>query len=160
MDGATLARAFERNLRVVEMQTDGLTHEDSLTQHPYNVNCLNWVLGHVAQNRDVVLGVLGVDEVLSERRRDRYARESDPVTGDGPDVVRLDELLAVVQTQQRRLDESLAPLTPDELAAPHVWGDAEMSLLRRVHFHYFHETYHVGQTDLLRQMSGKSDAVL
>jgi hypothetical protein len=30
----------------------------------------------------------------------------------------------------------------------------------RILFAYFHDTYHTGQTDLLRQMSGKSDKII
>jgi hypothetical protein len=29
-----------------------------------------------------------------------------------------------------------------------------------VFFQYFHETYHVGQTELLRQLAGKNDQVI
>jgi hypothetical protein len=29
-----------------------------------------------------------------------------------------------------------------------------------VFFLYFHETYHVGQTELLRQLAGKNDQVI
>jgi uncharacterized damage-inducible protein DinB len=160
MDGALLASAFERNLRIVKAQTEGLSHEDSLAQSPYNINCLNWVVGHIVQSRDVLLGVLGLPVELTPEQFSRYERESDPVTEDGPDVVRLGDLLAAMERQQAALAEVLASMSVADLQAPHTWGDAEMTLLKRVHFQYFHDSYHTGQTDLLRQISGRSDKII
>jgi uncharacterized damage-inducible protein DinB len=31
---------------------------------------------------------------------------------------------------------------------------------QRVFFLYFHESYHVGQTELLRQLAGKNDKII
>lgn len=36
-----LGSAFDRNARVLHVQTEGLTHADSRMQTPYNINCLN-----------------------------------------------------------------------------------------------------------------------
>jgi hypothetical protein len=30
----------------------------------------------------------------------------------------------------------------------------------RLFFYYFHETYHVGQTELLRQLAGRDDKII
>ena len=35
-----------------------------------------------------------------------------------------------------------------------------MPLSERIFFLYFHETYHVGQTELLRQLTGVDDKVI
>ena len=58
-----------------------MTHQDSLLQVP-GVNCLNWVLGHIADSRDRVLRLLG--EAPLSARGPRVRRESDPVAADGP----------------------------------------------------------------------------
>ncbi len=42
-----LVKAYERNTRIIEMQADGLSHANSLIQTEYNINCLNWTIGHV-----------------------------------------------------------------------------------------------------------------
>lgn len=97
---------------------------------------------------------------LTPEQFSRYERESDPVTEDGPDVVRLGDLLAAMERQQAALAEVLASMSVADLQAPHTWGDAEMTLLKRVHFQYFHDSYHTGQTDLLRQISGRSDKII
>lgn len=160
MDGALLVEAFARNVWIVKAQTEDVTHEDSLIQSPYNINCLNWVVGHIVQSRDVLLGVLDAERVLTPEQFARYERESDPVTGDGPDVVRLGDLVDAMEAQQALVAAILGPMTAEDLAAPRVWGDREVTLLQRIQFQYFHDTYHTGQTDVLRQVSGKSDRVI
>jgi hypothetical protein len=36
----------------------------------------------------------------------------------------------------------------------------EITLGNRLFFIYYHETYHVGQTELLRQLAGKNDKII
>ena len=101
-----LIEAFARNVSVIKMQTDGLTHEDSLLQPPFRGNCLNWVLGHITENRDHILEALGESPVIDEFGK-RYARGSEPLTQAGDDVVRLEELLDWLERSQVRLAAAL-----------------------------------------------------
>lgn len=159
--GDLLRRAFERNRRVIHAQADGLTHEQSLTQSEFNVNCFNWVLGHIVDSRSRLLAQFGGDEVMSDDVGVRYRRESDPVTADGPDVVPFDELLRMLDRTQELLDDLLGEATEAWLAEETpVTEDRTSPRLNQIHFTYFHDTYHTGQTDLLRQMSGYSDKVI
>ncbi len=50
---------YARNVEIIKMQTENLTHEDSLIQLPFRSNCLNWVVGHVLANRCNILALLG-----------------------------------------------------------------------------------------------------
>jgi hypothetical protein len=161
MTGELLRRAFVRNQRVIHAQADGLTHEQSLTQTEYNVNCFNWVLGHIVDSRSRLLVQFGYDEVMSDAVGERYRRESDPITEEGPDVVPFDELLAMLDRTQELLDRMLGDATDEWLAEETpVTEDRAAPRVNQIHFTYFHDTYHVGQTDLLRQMSGFNDAVI
>ena len=108
---ANLTEAFARNVAVLEMQTKGLTQEESLRQPPFRGNCLNWVVGHIANSRDTILHTLGAEPVLGEAGA-RYARESDPITGDGPGVLPLEELLAVLARSQEAIAQALAARPP------------------------------------------------
>ena len=103
------ADGFSRNHLVIEAQTEGISHQDALTQTPYNVNCLNWVLGHIADSRDRVLEILGRRPLLTAAEGERYRRDSEPVTGDGPDVVHLSRLLEV---RPKQADLISPPGTP------------------------------------------------
>lgn len=156
-----LVRAFDRNRRIVHAQADGLTHAQSLTQTDYNVNCFNWVVGHIVSSRADILGRLGGDRVMSPEQADPYERESEPITGDGPGVIPLEELLGMLDRTQDAFaamldgadDAWLAQETP-------ITEDRTSSRLSQLLFIYFHDTYHTGQTDLLRQMSGFDDAII
>ena len=77
-----ITAAYARNLEIINMQTDGLTHEQSLIQLPFRSNCMNWVVGHLLTNRCNILRLLGADDIRSTVDLDHYERESQPVTGD------------------------------------------------------------------------------
>jgi uncharacterized damage-inducible protein DinB len=154
-----LSEAFGRNVSVLRMQAAGLSHADSLRQPPFRGNCLNWVLGHLAENRDVILQALAAEPVMGAAAS-RYARESDPITGDGPGVLPLEELLVILTRSQEALTAALARTTEEDLAKEIQRGQRTMLLSERIFFLYFHETYHVGQTELLRQLTGVDDKVI
>jgi uncharacterized damage-inducible protein DinB len=154
-----LAEAFARNLWVIQAQTAGLTHEDSLLQLPFRGNCLNWVLGHLTQHRDELLAALGAEPVMGAPGS-RYRRESDPIKEDGPELLRLDELLDILARSQSAIAEALGRATEDYLQEEISTGQRTVRRGERVFFLYFHEAYHVGQTELLRQLAGKGDKVI
>jgi len=154
-----LIEAFGRNTSILKMQAAGLTQEESLLQPPFRGNCLNWVLGHIANSRDIILHTLGAEPVMGEAGA-RYARESEPITGDGPGVLSLDELLAVLARSQEAIAQALQRATPEDLAREILGGQRTTTVGERVFFRYFHESYHAGQAELLRQLAGKNDKII
>lgn len=153
-------RAFARNVAIVEMQSDGLTHSDSLIQTPYSVNCFNWVVGHLVTGRDDALSLVGAARVWSPETEERYRRESDPILEDGPGVLPFVDLLQALVETQRRIEQSVGDLTGQQLAVETLSGDKPVSLASRLRFAYFHDTYHTGQTEILRQFAGTDDKVI
>ena len=160
IEPSDLVAAFERNTWVIEAQTDGLSHEDSLIQTEWNINCLNWVIGHIVQGRDDLLNSLGHERLMSPEVSERYARESDPVVEDGPNVLQLSELVVLVRQNQDRLSEVLGGMTLEDFAKERTRGDRTYTVGSSVHFRYFHDTYHTGQTELLRQIAGAGDKII
>ena len=155
-----LAAAFARNVWIVKQQTNGLTHADSLIQLPFQGNPMNWVLGHLAANRDDVLELLGAPPVMADDGK-RYKRESDPLTGEEEGVLPLEELLARLDQSQERIAAALERMSEADMACEQTLSNGRKATLgQRVFFLYFHETYHVGQTELLRQLAGKHDKVI
>ena len=143
-----LIEDYERNRVIVRRQAEGLSHEDSLLQPPGGGgNCLNWTIGHLIVYRDKTIRDAGGEPVLDEARAERYARESDPITEDADNVIRLPELLDLLDRSQARLADALPGADLEE-----HW--------KRFHFRYFHDTYHTGQTELLRSLAGFSDPVI
>jgi uncharacterized damage-inducible protein DinB len=156
---AQLAEAFGRNVSIVQRQTDGLSHADSLLQPPFRGNCLNWVLGHLADNRASILRALGETPAAGEATA-RYRREAEPITADGPDVLPLAELLRLLAASQEPLAAALGHATAGDLARAWQVGQRQTTVGAWVFFLYFHETYHVGQTELLRQLAGANDKII
>jgi len=93
-----LAEGYALNLCLIEMQTTGLSHSDSLIQTPNNINCLNWILGHIAVGRDSVLRLIGEEPLLSETETNRYKTESDPIIEGGEQVTQLERLQKILAT--------------------------------------------------------------
>ena len=151
-----MIRDFERNRRLLHSMADGLDHGQSLLQPPGGT-CFNWVLGHIVVHRDKVIGACGGDPVMSPAQTARYENESDPITADGDDVESFATLLDLLDASQDRLAESVAEADLEEI---HTVGEREVPLWKRVHFWYFHDTYHAGQTELLRGLAGFNDKVI
>lgn len=155
-----LAEGFALNYRLMKMQCEGLSHADSLLQTQYNINCLNWVLGHIAVSRDRVLRLVGEESLLTEAEFNRYKTESDPITVDGDEVIQLERLLEILSVGQERINAGFSRLTDEQLAELIQVGERQVPLGVRLHGFYFHDTYHTGQTDLLRQVAGTNDKIV
>lgn len=155
-----LAEAFGRNLNIINSQTKGLSHADSVLQPPMRGNCMNWVLGHIADNRDTVLQQLGQVPLMSAEQKKRYGYGSEPVCADGDDVLDLNQLLGMLQRSQAVISSVLEIIAPDELAKEVEGFYGKTSLGSFLFFLCWHETYHLGQTEILRQLAGTNDKVI
>lgn len=153
-----LSNAFARSVAIIKMQTKGLTNEDSLRQLPHG-NCLNWVLGHIAVHRDSVLQTLGAPPYMGDAGV-RYKRDSEPLTHTDEGTLTLEELLSWLDRSQERIASALSKMDEASLAREYGSGDRKTTIGQRVFFLYFHETYHVGQTELFRQLAGKDDKLI
>ena len=154
-----LSNAFARNANIIKMQTEGLTQEDSLRQLLAHGNCLNWVLGHIAVNRDSVLETLGEPPEMGSNGV-RYKRGSDPLKQADEGTLTLEELLDWLDRSQERIANTLSKMDEAALAREYTSGNQKTTLGQRAFFLYFHETYHVGQTELFRQLAGKDDKII
>jgi len=153
-----LIHLFERTHWVIVKQTDGLTHADSLMQLPFRGNCLNWVLGHLMVYRDKVLELLGEASILSESETRLYKRGSTPIT-DSDSSVKLEKLLKGLEQSQERISAGLKIVTSDTMDE-RVDEGKEQTVRERIEFLQWHETYHVGQLEILRQLAGKNDSII
>jgi hypothetical protein len=155
-----LIEAFERNIRIIRMQTKGLSQAESLLQMPFRGNCMNWVVGHILANRDSVLKSLGEKPLLSDQEAKIYKSESKPIVEDVTGVIPLENLMERLALGQERIAEVLVDIDSEEFSKEIQVGEHKRTLRERVFFLYFHETYHVGQTEYLRQLAGKDDKVI
>ncbi len=148
--------------RVLRMNVDGLTQEDSLIQPQPGGNCLNWVVGHLVRTyNNLILPLLGEEPVLGKDVLKRYDRGSTELH-EASEALPLEELLAAWDETTNRVVAGLATMTPEALDAPAPFSprknpdETVRSLLTIV---MFHQGYHCGQTGLLRRMAGKEGAI-
>ena len=148
-----LASAYALDLATAKEQTEGLTHADSVLQPPVQGNCLNWVMGHVLDTRNDVLKLLGQPEILTAAQAKRYGYGSDPVCGDGPGLVKFDKMVALLEKSQASIEAGLARLTPEQEAktVDSFLGPVTLAFYLVVLYH--HESYHLGQAEILRQLA-------
>jgi uncharacterized damage-inducible protein DinB len=153
-----LIQLYQRTQWIIAKQTEGLTHADSLLQLPFRGNCLNWVLGHILVYRDKVLELLGETPILSDSQPQLYRRGSEALT-DGEAAVPLEKLLEALKQSGERLVAALGNVTAGRLEAI-ADEENQRSVGERIEFMQWHETYHVGQLEILRQLAGKNDAII
>lgn len=162
IDTESLLISLNRNFGVIQKQTEGLTHEQSLLQPPMRGNCMNWVVGHIVQSRDRMLRAVGETPCWPPEHVQRYERDSPPIL-DGSDALPFEQMLADLAEQHQRLSAWLKAATPEamEVIAPSVIvGISEWTRAQWLHFLIWHETYHLGNLELLRQLAGTDDKVI
>jgi len=155
-DSHTLAQYYALTYRVIKRQVDGVTDEESLMQPPFRGNCMNWVIGHIVASRDSALRLLGASPTWTEAEARVYKPNSEPVIS-AEQALPLTRLLGDLETSQTRIMEALQHVSAETLAA---MADEEETVEQQITFSHWHETYHVGQLELLRQLAGKNDKVI
>jgi hypothetical protein len=148
-----LARAYGRNMATLKKHVEGLTHAQTVRQLPFPGNCMNWVLGHIAGSRDQVLKYLGEPPVMTPEQAKRYGYGSAPVCDDGPDVVKLEELLAIIERSQERLAAALTRATVTQMDQPVQSFLGQTTVGNMALVLYGHECAHVGQVEMLRELA-------
>ena len=158
----SLIKVAARNCGVIQAQAEGITHEQSLMQPPMRGNCMNWVVGHIVQSRDRMLRVAGLPMVWTPEQIARYERDSAPIL-DGHDALPFEKMLADLAVQNERLIARLQTISRDELDAVGVEaikGITTWTVAEWLQFLLWHETYHLGNLEILRQLAGKNDKVI
>ncbi len=147
-----------RTLYVATRQSEGVTHDESLTQLPFRGNCMNWVLGHVLVTRGMMLAEFGAEAPLNDAQTARYVTGSEPITDDDDAVMSLDNLLAQLEQTTEHLKDLFASATPEQFSEV-VDEEKHTTRLQKLQGLAWHETYHIGQLEHLRQAAGKDDHI-
>jgi hypothetical protein len=157
-----MINAFERNVGIIKDQVAGLSQAESLIQLPFRANCMNWVVGHVVSNRLTIFRLLGVKDIpFDAASLGHYEYDSDPIRGEEAGVLPLEQLIGMLEQSQTLLAERLQAISPEELerSLPFI-GNQSMPVAEWLFFFYFHDCYHTGQTEILRQAAGKDDKII
>jgi uncharacterized damage-inducible protein DinB len=161
MDSQTLVYQLGLCRHIVELNTGDISHEESLIAPPHGGSCLNQVLGHLTRTRNLALRGMGEKVPYPMEEFDPY----DDRTGVrfSPDkAVLFDELRRRYQSLQEPLVKAIGGMSPEALAAPpqrKMTGAPDETVGSQLATFVFHESYHVGQTGVLRRMAGKPGVV-
>lgn len=152
----TLKWQLNMSASALGLNLEGITDDEALRQPEPGGNCLNWVAGHILASREGMLAQLGEERVWDPELAARYTRGSAPVSSADDAPVTLTRIRQDLEQSKARFIAGLDRLTPADLEAL-VKGD--QTLADRLAFLLFHETYHVGQSGLLRRLIGKQGAI-
>jgi len=155
----TLIDLLKFNHEAIHMQLKDITHAESILQLSFQGNCMNWVIGHILDNRQGWLGMLGLPAILTEAESKKYGYGSEPVTC-AEEALALDYLLEKLDDNLAVLVSKLETLTQADLDREvEIWR-GKVPMAQALFFFLWHEAYHTGQLELLRQLAGKNDKVI
>lgn len=150
--GKQLQRLFELTHWTIRENLRSVDDHESLLRPLPTGNCINWVLGHILQNRDRALELLEEPPIWTGPEKDRYARGTPPIDPE-EDVVVLGRMLDLLELSQARLLECLE----DEDRLGRKQGEGTLG--SELFVFNFHESYHAGQLGILRRAIGKDCAI-
>lgn len=152
------------NQWLIDKHLEGVSHEQTMIQAAYNINRMNWVLGHIAEHRDWMLRALDERTLMPAKEVELYRRGSEALQDDS-EVVQLEILLDYIRRAKECLTSRLTSADDNFLLEKPQTGilldsHKDKTRLERIQGLVWHETYHIGQLDLLRQVAGMNDAIL
>jgi len=162
IDAASLTMILQRNFGVIQRQIKDITHEQSLIQPPFRGNCMNWVLGHLVMSRQRILIMTKQRTVWTQEQCNRYERGSEPIVDDS-EALPFDKIAADLATTQERTQAWLESAKPEDLDVeiiPHNIPANAAPIWDWIEFLLWHEAYHLGNLELLRQLAGMNDRVI
>lgn len=146
---------------VLHANVAGVSQEESLAQPRPGGNCLNWVVGHLVCIGNNALPVFGQEPVVEPGSLSRYDRGSAPITNPA-DAMDIGELMRIWDQIVPRVDAGLSTLRGEAMARPAPFspsGDPDETVGSLVATVIFHQTYHAGQTGVLRRVAGKEGVI-
>ena len=151
---------YKRNSWIINKQVEGLSDEDGLLQLPFRGNCLNWVLAHVIVYRDEVINAFGEEGFLTPEQVARYEYDSEPVTEMGEHIIPLTKQVDIFNKQDELMLRLIEEAEEAKLNEEVDYAGTTGPIWDMVFYFYFHDTYHTGQFEYLRQLAGKDDKVI
>lgn len=147
-----LIQDYEFTSMLVHRLVDGLAQEETLIQLPVEVNCLNWVLGHIVTNRSHALEVVGAEHAWQEDVRRLYNMGTENIKPDG-ESIHVEMLLKYLDESVELLKKALENSGDGFLLENFTNYRGEKT--REAHLSGFnwHETYHIGQLEIFRALA-------
>lgn len=135
------------NYDVLTKNIKGISNEEALVFPNGDVNCANWVLGHLIMVRNALIKILGGNAVWNDDEFLFYSRGEKPLE-QKDNFIDFETLVSYLKDTQNELNRILAK--KESLEEEHLQDLAGLSL---------HEIYHCGQLGTLRRLLGKEGAI-
>jgi len=148
-----LVQACETNTWLIGRLTDGVTQRESLLTPNFPTNCVNWILGHILVSRNEALELCN-SKIWPDEWVARYKAGSQPVAWGDDDVLLLEQLLTDLRGSLELFGELLPMMTAefDEVVKTARGEKPRWEHIRGLHWH---ETYHIGQLEMLQSFIEK-----
>lgn len=145
--------SFVRNAFFWDTNLKDMTHADALVQPPVRGNCILWIAGHVLHYRGAIHRVLGLPEALPMSATQRFARDSAPVLGAEEGITSLETLIAAYHASQPAVVAAITDLSMEHAAEMVQEFGFNMPRAELLVSFMRHESYHMGQLELLRELA-------
>jgi uncharacterized damage-inducible protein DinB len=144
---------------VIARNVEGLTHADSLAPAAGGGNTANWILGHVVNVQNAMMGIIGAPPVWESEQLER-ARFDHPIR-DASDAIDWDSLVERFNASREACLAALASLTDESLAEkmPDPFGN-DSTRAGMLAILAIHQCYHAGQLGMARRAAGHKAAIL
>jgi hypothetical protein len=154
------SKMLSGEMDILKQQTEGLTTKDSLLQPQPGGNCLNWVMGHLVVNLVEILEVLAGELLKDLPDLTRYRIGSEPIRGEEAGVLALNDLVDIYERLTTKIVARLSQMDEAEFEEEIDFWQGKSRRGYVAFFYFFHNTYHLGQLEFLRNLAGKTEKVI
>lgn len=151
-DATAISQTFTANYQLIQRNIRDVNQAGSLIQPPFPGNCLNWVLGHLISGRNEALGFLATDLVWGDEEVARYKTGSAAII-QADQALPLEQLLVDLDRSQELLTAALTQVNQEALDKVVETRFGERPMGQHLSGLGWHETYHTGQLELLRELA-------
>jgi hypothetical protein len=151
-DPKILSLSFKTTNWLINKLAKGLDHAGSVRQPPFPGNCFNWVLGHILAGRNEVLNYLKAEPIWGDDELALYKTGSPPITNE-EGAIPLEILMETLAVSQERIMSTLETIPAEawDKIVNTRFGDRPVG--QHIGGLHWHETYHTGQLELLRELA-------
>lgn len=144
-----LVEEYEFHTWLVHHLLEGITHEESLMQLPFDTNSLNWTLGHIVTNRSHVLETAQVSHTWQDEVRELY-HTGTPSTKPGDPAIMLETLLGYLDESTGLLKAKLETVSEEWLNESHSNYRGDKTREGHLSSFHWHEGFHIGQLEVFK----------
>jgi hypothetical protein len=144
-----LLNTYDSNTWLLNRLVVDVSHAESLQSPHAKINCMNWIVGHILAGRHEALELLGSPSFWVEEQLSLYRSGSASLT-DQQSALAFDVLVDELQGSQALIAAALEAIPEDQLQVVVETRRGEKPIWKHVDGLAWHETFHVGQVDILR----------